>query len=162
MKKTIISIVSLVSMVSMVSANEIITDKSGNEHNIGVIIGADKLYGNESYNTGEIYNIGVNDTVKTNCGLKLTVDATLGHSSNLGGSDVGNFLTVGAGLVSPDYIVWNNSIEGVAGLQVRHELGHEIYLVPKLGVLINKRLEVAFTQYKNGENINAVGVSYKF
>ncbi|MDP2077797.1 MAG: hypothetical protein Q8J85_07085 [Sulfuricurvum sp.] len=161
MKKTIISIVGLVSMVSMVSANEIITDKSGNEHNVGLVLGVDKLVSNGE--SAKIFNLGINDTVKTNCGLKLTADATLGYSNKLDNSITGvAFLTVGAGLVSPNYIVWNNSIEGVVGLQVRHELGHEIYLVPKLGVLINKRLEVAFTQYKNGENINAVGVSYKF
>lgn len=156
MKKIVLSVLTV---ASMVSANEIITDSSNREHDVGVVLG----YDNTEISNGNVFNIGVNDTVKiSTCGLKLSGDVIIGYSMN-DSMTASTFLTVGAGVVSPTYIVWSNAVEGIAGFDLRHEFGGTTYLTPKVGVRINKNLEVSYKQYEeSNQRVDTLGLSYKF
>lgn len=157
MKKIVLS---MLAVASMVSANEVITDNKGNFHNVGVLVGYENINADSKLDG---YVIGATDRIKmTDCSMSLKGDVYLTYVPSQNEMSRAVFLTGGLSIVSPEINVWNNSVEALAGLELRHEFGEGMELTPKIGLLINKRLEISYKQYVGENHYDALSIGYKF
>lgn len=164
MKKIIIG---LVGLVGLVSANEtiygegsLVKDEIKSLQNIYVKPSFEK-----TSNGKEVLSISINDTVSfRNCSIKPYVEGTFGVSNQ-----DSIYFNVGGGVLSPSYTIWNNDVEGLLGIELQNEINtdfnnlHTFNVSPKIGVLVNHRLEISYKQLEtNRENVNTLSIGYKF